>query len=548
MSTESLTNVGIKLERQGHASALRWLDSITPKFILEKVKRLKQVGEMWRLWKNSDEFADGMYSLEISLQLFESIKKDFGHLLAEDEWTNFSDRIKLVFKEFVEGLDPAEKTPELAFCIHQREREADIASGNPYDDATAFSVEIKNLITRAQEKVSPEELVSLRKRLAKLIDTFPAFRAAVIDIKHKDESYRGAVICIPITVDDLSLSADTSAEEKIRIQNELISRVIVGLKFMKRLGIEHIGLGAVLPRITGMGELVRLFNLFEQANNLKAGKPSKNLEYTTGHGMTVALMIETMFVATEKHKLDVLSSTMAVIGCGYIGRSYLTSLYKINGRPLPRKVILYDVEIGKALKTKKLLEKIIGESQSQVEIIIKSPNSDPETDIRELIQESQIIIGAATHGRQIDYVPVDDAETKIFIDDSQPTLFARFKRSINDLNKHLYWPTAHAQNGYHRQAIDVEDGQMVTQRSSSYGEMGLVPAELVDFVTFWGCELENFLLFLLSKDGSADQFSKNAVQEAVTPSIVLRMRRLLERYNGIVGIQQDGLQSYGKLS
>lgn len=488
------------------------------------------LGEVRHLLENLDAFIEMTYSREKSFALFTEIEREYQEWMEPSEWKSFRQRIELVFSDFFDGPDPRLPKPVTAFWIHQRERTSDIERGNAYDDATVAAVEAQTLLTYALEHASLEELTQYRKKVAALINSLPPFRASILSTG-PGQDQKGAVVCVPIRVDDLSLSPETP--EGASVQKELLQRVLVGMEFMKRLGVKYVGLGAVFPRITGMGELLRLWNELE----------GEQIEYTTGHAMTIALMMETLDVSAQKHGLDVSESTLAMVGCGYIGKSFMRAFYSTEKQVVPRRVLLHDVQQSQAEKLKKQLERVAQQRDLQIECIIVPPSRDTENDIRRIVEEADITVCATTSEQQTTLQPFQQKKTRIIIDDSQPTCIARHAPSETD-DTHLHWVTAHAKNGYKRTHISFENDVLRHDQVSHFGAGGFVP---LDITTLFGCELELRLLYEKEREAPGF-FAKYAQKRATTPENAQWMRGFFHGQANLVSVDPKALQSYATLT
>ena len=427
------------------------------------------------------------YDEGLTYQKLSDLKEKYFHYLTERGWENLEARIALVYQEWNKGVNTELGEVEFVFTIHQRTRTTDIEQGQSYGDSAAFCPELGILSE-----------ISMDSDLATtaLINSLPPFRAANIALHVGDQVIPGAVVCIPIDLDVISKSARDKRELAA-----LISRLKGGAFFINQtLGAQVMGLGATIPALTNMGVTLK---------NFISEHTSKENEFitTSGHAMTTALMVETMYAGAAEKNIAVADSTIAIIGCGSIGSAFGQVLYAINGRPHPAKVILYDPREKSAVRLK---EEIMS-SRYGMELMKKDPNFDVEiisagnceSPFEYICANADIVVSAATSTTPLTFDGIDPSamRAKVWVDDSQPTYVARGNK-VTDPS--VYWPIADGMNGYHRQLVRMIDGKPDASEEFNYGPKGLPPVtvELGDNQmehrqAMWGCELELILLVIV---------------------------------------------------
>lgn len=165
----------------------------------------------------------------------------------------------------------------------------------------------------------------------------------------------------------------------------------------KRLGADVIGLGAILPKVTDFGKILREFDGMEK------------LVTTTGHGGTVHMIAETVDKISRETSVDHRGKIGVIGGAGSIGYSSLDVL----------RARLPDVDIYTFDKNQQLLSDKLS-ARSDVAKLHQMNDS------LEVLASTDVIISAITGRIDLDVVDPQaqlDLSGKVIIDDSQPGCF-----------------------------------------------------------------------------------------------------------------------------
>ncbi len=292
----------------------------------------------------------------------------------------------------------------------------------------------------------------------------------------------GVVLFVPIFADMLK-----DYRNKLLLRREVIKRINQATDFAhNQMGVEYIGLGALLPKLTDFGN-----------------KISTRVITTTGHAGTVWLMQETFELVLKKYfngKSRGLS--IGFVGAGSIGMS---ALENIGGCYKEFEYWVYDIRPKMNTSAKEQM------SKRGIDLQISESN-------RGLIEKCDIILSAITS--KIDILDMNLAG-KVFIDDSQPGQFDR--EQIEAAGGNLVWVVGSDKSG----------SGFATRRSGySYGPNGLHSSN-----DLWGCEAE---VAAIARAGRPDL----AIRDNVTQEQVEKIGGLFNE----IGVGVAEFQSYGRLN
>lgn len=254
-------------------------------------------------------------------------------------------------------------------------------------------------------------------------------------------------------------------------------------------GVGLVGLGAILPGVTGLGKSIK----------------EPGLTTTTGHGGTVHLLSKTVeHLASQRYD----APTIGMLGLGSIGSSSLEVLQSTIEAP---KYYLYDTN-------EKRLQDMY---QADMAADVRSTGSEFE-----LLAKADIIVTAITGTIDLDVLEAKqgsplDLTGKIIVDDSQPGCFNR--EQVESRGGKLVWVVG----------ADTSDDTFLHRVSGyTYGD----EAGLYNSGSVWGCEAEAGALAKLRKP-------ELAVRSHVTPKIAHAVGRVCVE----AGIDvAKPLQSFGK--
>jgi predicted amino acid dehydrogenase len=311
------------------------------------------------------------------------------------------------------------------------------------------------------------------------LSSVPPFRIEMYGAPGEPSS--GVLLFAPIFSDMLY-----DIKNKIVLKRKVKKKINESINFVHdKFGVEYVGLGATLPKLTNYGKNV-----------------SADVITTTGHAGTTLLVQKTVLDLIENYPGMNRSITIGFIGGGAIGLASMQSLTKL----LPdAKFVTYDKRAKVNQRNKKILKK------QGVDLRIASSN-------RELIEDSQLIVSAITSTLNIDGI---DLSGKVIVDDSQPGSFKR-----DDIKKgggELLWVVGH----------DRSKEQFVTRRQGySFGPSGLHSKNDV-----WGCEAEVAAIAHANRP-------ELAVNSAVTLQDIEKISGLFEE----LGVDVASYQSHGTLN
>lgn len=314
-----------------------------------------------------------------------------------------------------------------------------------------------------------------------ILASMPPFRVETYG--KPGEPSKGVVVFVPIFNDMLR-----DYRNKLLLRRVVTKRINDATDFAHRqFGVQYIGLGATLPKLTKFGRTIRA-----------------DVVTTTGHGGTVWLMeqifnevLRKYFNGRNKHELKV-----GFIGAGSIGTAALENIGLAN------KEIKYRIFDIRPIMNQRAKERM---DQLGVDVEISSSNS-------ELIQECDIILSAITSRIDISGIDLSD---KVIIDDSQPAQFLRDE--VRDAGGVLVWVVGN----------DASKEKLASRKDQySYGVHGLC-----DSSDLWGCEAEVATIAHFDRPDLA-------INSDVTSDQVNRIGELLTK----AGIRAAKFQSFGRLN
>lgn len=401
------------------------------------------------------------YDISTAKKVLESIALQHGsNEIVTDDLARTHQFIESAFREYGEQqfLEPV----DFAFLIPIR---VSRFSKTYWEDTYDFMPALKY--------VSPHEAY-------KVVSSLPPCRLEMYGKPGSASS--GVLIFVPVLLD---MAKDY--KNKIRLLRLVRKRINESADFAhKRFGVQYIGLGATLPKLTNYGKTIK-----------------SPLVTTTGHAGTTWLIVKTVEqLVTERPQLKRSDITIGFVGGGAIGAASMQVLAK----KIPTaKFITYDIRKKVNENNKKMLKKI------GIELEIARSN-------KQLLEQSHLIISAITS--KIDVSGVD-LVGKIIVDDSQPGSFD--KQQVVENGGELVWVVGR----------DTSKEKFITRRSGySFGPNGFFDAS-----DLWGCEAEVAAIAYAKKP-------EFAVKNAVTPRDVEDVGGLLES----LGVIVSDYQSYGQLN
>jgi hypothetical protein len=264
------------------------------------------------------------------------------------------------------------------------------------------------------------------------------------------------------------------------------------LAFAKRIapGIQHAGLGAVLPGLTDLGKSIKAEAI--------------GVEPTTGHRTTIWAMhqtLETIIASDETNGKN--EVTVGVIGAGYIGSS-AADMYLSSGAN--RKIIVYDVRAEIGQKTVDILNK-------------KYPGrASLAKDTAEVFTTTPYIFSAATG--KIDLPVTMDFSGTVIIDDSEPSsvepeqLYKRggvMVKPVIETQPSMVFEKGNQVLDPNRQIAVTRKGLNYASRSQQPYDYGWIKSNtngaiephfgpgLIDETTFFGCEAEAAIATIIQR-------------------------------------------------
>lgn len=366
----------------------------------------------------------GRYDQGITYQRLEEIRK---YLQKTGVWNQETEKDFISSVRFVDTVFEEYQNPET--FVHKR----------------SFAFVVPNRMERGREEYSAEVTTKLPimkhfgSYTRQLVFTdIPPF---VLDRYGDGASERnGYMVYAPVMTD--MMKDHSRPREKFQ---EIMDHTIEFAD--NNLGVDTVGLGAILPKLTNYGESVK--------------KKYPELTVTTGHAATVWLIGETLKRAIDEGYVKEPEKT-GIVGAGAIGRS--TMHYLIEGLGYkPEDIYITDDLFNKS-------RKVANEIQN-----VNVANSNAE-----LMDNADVIISAVT--RPIDLEDTHsngDIEGKLIIDDSQPGSFD--KEQVSSRNGILAWVIGK----------DNSPDRILTGGDFDYA--GLGPAE---FDQVWGCQAEALIAYL----------------------------------------------------
>ncbi len=394
----------------------------------------------------------------LSLLMDESLYDDWGEVEAEVKDTETF--INAAFDDY-EGRNKLD-TVEFAFCIPTR--------------ASRFNEEYWQEV---YDFVPGLKYLPIQHRFA-ILSCMPPLK--IVSYGKPGVPSHGAVIFVPIFNDMLK-----DYRNKLLLKMEVARRINDSVNFAhERMGVEIVGLGATLPKLTNFGR------------DIKA-----RVVTTTGHAGTAWLMRQTFNKVVDKYfgsnpgKLKI-----GFIGAGSIGVAALESIAKQNHDFMYQ---IYDIR-------QKMNE------AAQLKMSNKGIDIDISRSNQTLIKDCDIILSAVTS--KIDISDID-LTGKIIIDDSQPGQFSR--EEVQSAGGVLTWVVGKDNSADH----------FATKRNGySYGKNGLYGSE-----DLWGCEAEVAALANIGK-------YELAIRDHVTTEQIDRIGHVFKELN----IEVAEFQSHGQIN
>lgn len=350
-----------------------------------------------------------------------------------------------------------------------------------------FAFAVPTRITRGSDKYLGEALhfmpvvrrldANLRQRL---ISGLPP---SVIDEYHRpDGSPSGAVLFVPLYGDMIG-----DVRNKIKLKFTVKKVIKDTAQFAhRRLGVEIMGLGAMLPKLTAFGAHIRRHGILT----------------TTGHGGTVYLIVKSLEKVRQTLNADPYAP-IGFIGGGSIGEASIRLILDLYPQ---QQVIVHD---KRSTHQRELVKRLTARYGQRV--FGASSNDD-------VLRHSSIIISAITS--RIKVGEDVDLTNKVIIDDSQPGSFDQ--EDVQAHGGNVVWVVGHDES---------EDGFLTRRSEYRFGEEGLL-----HHGDIWGCEAEVGSLW---KTGRIDL----AITDEVQPSLAMAIGKEMET----VGVEVAAWQQHGAL-
>jgi len=253
---------------------------------------------------------------------------------------------------------------------------------------------------------------------------------------------RGAVWCTQIYPDMMSDLGGLRGA--ISVGREIVNEVVA--RASQRTSIKALGLGASLPSITKFGLAI-----------------DTDLPTTTGHGCTVALMIQTILDRVEA--LDG-EQSIGILGLGSIGSAVASTLAQ---RQDVRRLRVFDTK-------HRLVDEFVRSHQ------FTSVDIEPAESLADLLAHSTVVASAITSTVDLDEIGSDLAGL-VIIDDSQPGAFSASQ--VAAAGGTLNWVIG---------SDDTVDSALTRTGDFTYGAEGVTST-----ADLWGCEAEVGAISLLNR-------------------------------------------------
>ena len=271
----------------------------------------------------------------------------------------------------------------------------------------------------------------------------------------------------------------------------------------RRLGVEIVGLGAVLPALTRYGKSIA----------------NEHVITTTGHGGTTDLIFKTVEAAREQGAItDEEMRFLGSLGMGSIGRS-ITHLMAKRYKHVGSQVKAYDKDPDTRSSAAKGLKEL-----SNVTIV---DANDAHKGVADVINSSRLVVSAIVGHIGLGEHPIGDLSGKIFIDDSQPGSLDRAE--VESRGGTLLWVVGHDTQG------------VAVRRGYDYGSLADAHRDV------FGCEAEAAVLARYSQElkaqGIGDEerraiLRQIALQAEVTPEKAKQIGELFDRYGIVAAVPQ----------
>lgn len=273
----------------------------------------------------------------------------------------------------------------------------------------------------------------------------------VVDRYLPDEHGKPAyMILAPVFPDMQNPDSGLSKLQAMKIAKEAVNDAV---RLAHRMfGVKVMGLGATLPALTRYGKSIK----------------EEGVVTTTGHGGTVALILQTI-QALQQHEAVRKDATkrIGVLGLGSIGASIAEVLGAIYS---DAQITIYDLDEEKVKATAKAL----APRKDGTVICAKGDPRQPEVGVREVIENSDIIVSALSGRVDLRSLGIR-LDGKAIIDDTQPPAFDLDQ--LLELGGLEAWPIG-----------ENPDGNVIRHETTwQYGE-SLLPGGL------FGCEIEAAVL------------------------------------------------------
>lgn len=271
--------------------------------------------------------------------------------------------------------------------------------------------------------------------------TFVGLPPYLVD-RYGEGSGGGLMVYTPVFID----MVDDIADPQLALD---VARGCVrdSVAFAQRFtGVRVAGLAATLPNLTDMGRAVTCDGVVT----------------TTGHAGTVWLIAELV----RQHAADFAAPNAAVIGLGSIGQAFAWLALEHD---LVDQLHLFDTRGHVADNVAASLRERFGDTRVHL-----------HDSVGGVLAKSQIVVAAVTTPIDLDAVPAELVEGRVFIDDSQPAAFDAAQVTAKGAT--LRWVMGQDRTEGHQLSRRGIDGRA----PYNYGD----DCGLTDERTLWGCEAE----------------------------------------------------------